>query len=538
MRSSFRRRVLCAAILVFGGVALATARTRDPLTVMTESGPVHGATTGGVRRFLGIPYAAAPVGELRWKEPVAPAPWTTTREATVAGAMCPQVLPVVNIETGNEDCLFVNVFVPDKPSRGLAPVMVWIHGGGFTVGSGLDDDPTRLAAKSGLVLVSINYRLGPFGFLAHPALTAETADHAAGNLGIQDQQAALRWVRKNIRAFGGNPKNVTIFGESAGGISVCSHLVSPASKGLFRRAITESGPCLSPVPSRAAAEAQGERFAQTVGCDGAPDVLACLRAVPTHDALVALPPDPTFLFDRSVNWLPTGDDVVLPQDIPGAFESGDFHHVPTIIGVNRDEGRLFVGLAFNVNFAGVVPHPIPPEEWADHVDSYFGANVGAEVKARYPLAAFPDPGAALGQAIGDAVLACPAVNSAPVIARHAPVFLYQFEHEPNPFILTMQDITLGAFHSAELPYVFAGPVQSSGAIVFSPAEQQLSDTIVGAWARFATRGRPSGGGLDWPRLDRRARYLILDTPTAIGTHLNQALCDYWAASGWTLAPTP
>src|SRR5262249_47932469 len=162
---------------------------------------------------------APPVGALRWQPPAPPHPWATPRDATRAGASCPQMLPVVDIATGSEDCLFVNVFSPEQP-RKRAPVMVWIHGGGFTIGTGLDDDPTRLVARTGIVAVSFNYRLGPFGFLAHRLLIAEHLRHAAGNLGLEDQQAALRWVQRNIKAFGGDPHQVTIFGESAGGISV------------------------------------------------------------------------------------------------------------------------------------------------------------------------------------------------------------------------------------------------------------------------------------------------------------------------------
>lgn len=472
----------------------------------------------------------APVGALRWKEPQPAVAWTTPLDATHPGQQCPQVLPVVNFEVGDENCLFVNVFAPDPTPRRALPVMVWIHGGGFTVGSGLDDDPTALVARTGVVVVTFNYRLGALGFLAHPALTAETADHAAGNLGIQDQQAALRWVRRNVRAFGGNPKNVTIFGESAGCISVCSQLVSPGARGLFRRAITESGPCAVSWPTPAQAEAQGTRFADVLGCSASAEVLACLRGKSAHEVLQALPPDPTFLFNFSANWVPTGDGVVLPADPAAAVRGGKFQRVPLIIGENRDEGRLFVGLAYNVSFGATMPHPLTADEWAGRVDAYFGPTLGPMVREHYPIADYPDPGAAFGQAVGDAIVACPAVASAQEMAKRTPVFFYQFDHAPNPFVLPMVGIDLGAFHSAELPYVFHGPVQSSGPIVFTSAEQTLADLVADAWARFATKGRPGAKPSDWPRFKKTAKYLSLDTPVAVKQDPKPDLCAFWAAA--------
>jgi para-nitrobenzyl esterase len=521
---------LLATLAAVTPAGRASAAGEDPLTVQTDRGPVHGVSANGVRRFLGVPYAAPPVGPLRWRAPEPPAAWSAPLEATRPGASCPQTLPVVNLRLGDESCLFLNVISPDPPPLRPAPVMVWIHGGGFTVGNGLDDDPTRLVARTGIVAVTLNYRLGPLGFLAHPLLTAEDPEDAAGNLGVQDQQAALRWVKRNIAAFGGDPRRVTIFGESAGGMSVCAQLLSPLARGLFRRAITQSGPCVIPFPPRAVAEAQGVRFADALGCTDAPDVLACLRSKPANEVLAALPSDPTFLFDRSVNWIPTADGVVLPADPLGALRRGRVQRVPVIVGATRDEGRLFVGMAFNL-----MGHPIAADQWAGEVDGYFGATAGPQVRAQYPLASYPDPGAAFGQAIGDAILACPAVESARLLARHVPVYLYEYDHEPNPFVLPMSGIDLGAFHSADLPYVFAGPVASSGRITFTPAEEQLANVVTGAWTRFAARGHPGGAGLRWPRLTRAGRYLSLDTPSALRRHMKRDVCAFWAELGWSLA---
>ncbi len=496
----------------------------DTLTVVTRNGPVRGTTTGAVHRFLGIPYAAPPIGSLRFRAPQPVAPWTEPRDATRPGSACTQVLPVVNLPVGGEDCLYLNVFTPDPLPRKRLPVMVWIHGGGFTVGAATDNDPTPLVARTGVIVVTVNYRLGPFGFLGHAALTAEDPNGATGNAGIQDQQAALRWVKANIASFGGDPKRITIFGESAGGVSVCAHLLSPASRGLFRRAIVQSGPC-DTLTAPAVAQAQGERFAERLGCAAAPDVLACLRAQTSTDVQAALPADPRFIFDFSVSWFPVGDGVVLPADPLDALRRGRFNKVPVIAGVTRDEGRLFVGMAYNS-----IGAPIAPDAWATTVDDYFGPTIGAQVRAQYPLEDYPDPGAAFGQALGDAIIACSTIRSAQALMRHVPGYLYEFSHAPNPFVLPLPGIELGAFHSAELPYVFAGPVQSSGPITFTPAEEELVDLVTKAWTRFAAQGSPGGG---WPRHSAKGRkHRILDTPAGIGRHLGAEACDFWERIGW------
>ncbi len=501
----------------------------SPLTIKTVDGPVRGVQQGNVRRFLGIPYAAPPVGELRWRPPQPHPPWSAPLDASRPGSQCPQIVPVINQISGNENCLFLNVFSPSPPPTRPLPVMVWIHGGGFTVGSSMDDDPTRFASVHHVVVVSMNYRLGPLGFLALADLTKEDPRHSTGNLGLEDQQAALRWVASNAAAFGGDPGNVTIFGESAGGISVCEQLLSPLSGGLFEKAITESGPCTLGAVSLASADQEGVSLTEKLGCAG-PSQLQCLRSKPVDQVLEALPPDPTFLFGNGAYWDPVADGVVLPKDPVRAIESGDFHRVPMIVGANRDEGRLFVGLAYNSG-----GHPLQASQWAGAVDHYFGPRVGPLVQAEYPMSDYPDPGAAFGQAIGDAVLACPAVASATDLSRYVPVYEYEYDHLPNPFVLPMPGIDLGAFHSSELPYVFGGPVASSGRIAFSPAEQQLSDTVSGAWARFAATGSPAGAGLNWPRLTPGSTtYLSLDTPLALRSGMKSGPCSFWARTNWSI----
>lgn len=509
----------------------------DPLTLKTQQGVVHGTSVGSTRAFLGVPFAAPPVGNLRWTAPQPAASWTGVRQVTHLSEPCPQIVPIVNSYEGSEDCLYANVYVPATvPARAL-PVMVWIYGGGFTVGSSGDDSVANFAASHDVVAVSFNYRLGPLGFLALASLRAEDAHGSTGNLGLLDQQAALRWVHQTIASYGGDPSQVTIFGESAGGISVCAQLVSFGATGLFQRAITESGPCTLPAQPLASAESQGIELENKLGCHpqsgpgGAAAALACIRTKSAQQVIEALPPDPSFLFGSGGSWGPVADGVTVPYNAQADLAAGRFHHVPVIVGANSDEGRLFVGL-----WRDEVGSPLTAAQWPGAVTSYFGPTVGAKVMAAYPLSAYPDPGAALGQAVGDAVLACPAVASAALLARYVPVYEYEYEHAPNPFVLPMTGIVLGASHSMELPYVFQGPVESSGNFTFTPAESTLADQVSGAWSRFAVTGSPSGSGLSWPRLvGKGGSYEVFDTPTSVATNMKAHECAFWASTGWTPA---
>ena len=502
----------------------------DPLTLRTPQGEVHGTATAVTRQFLGVPFAAPPVGDLRWQAPQPASNWSTTLEAAKVSSPCPQIVPVVNTYEGSEDCLYANVYAPKAVPTAPRPVMVWIYGGGFQVGSSSDDSVANYAASHDIVSVSFNYRLGSLGFLALPALAAENPQHSTGNLGLLDQQAALRWVRANIASYGGDPSQVTIYGESAGGMSVCAQLVSPAASGLFQRAITESGPCTLPAQPLATAETQGAKLGSTLACPPPPAQLACMRSKPAQQVIEALPPDPTFLFGQGAQWGPVADGVTVPDHATTLLATGQFHRVPVIVGANRDEGRLFVGL-----HQLEVGSPLTAAQWPAAVDAYFGPTTGPKVQQKYPLADYPDAGAALGQAIGDAVLACPAVASAQLLRRWVPVYEYEYDHAPNPFILPTPGINMGAFHSAELPYVFQSTTESSGNFAFTPVEQQLAATVSGAWARFASTGNPSGGGLDWPRLtSATGSYVVLDTPTSLAKAMKASQCGFWASSGWTV----
>ena len=312
-------------------------------TADTALGPLEGLRGPGYQAFLGVPYAKPPVGALRWAPPEPPEAWTEPRSATGRPPRCVQRALGLDLAS-QEDCLYLNVHTPD-PRPEDAPVMVWLHGGAFLFGEGLQTDEGTagdlLAATHGVVVVSLNYRLGPYGFLAHPALTAERG--ASGNYGLMDQRLALEWVRDNIAAFGGDPDDVTIFGESAGGLSVCAHLISPESEGLFHRAISQSGLCDSALDDLSDAEAAGERFADALSCADA----ECLRAASVDEITTAdgAGSDPFGEVGAERAWWPIVDGAVLEGDFRTEVERGAFVNVPTVVGWNADEGTLFVMLA-------------------------------------------------------------------------------------------------------------------------------------------------------------------------------------------------
>ena len=302
---------LVAALLA--SVAVSAAAPGSPV-VATDHGPIRGVAIEDMQAFRGIPYAAPPVGDLRWRPPQDAAPWNGVLDATQFRNHCPQNPSPYGIASQTEDCLYLNVFTPPKTNEGLPhllPVMFWIHGGGLLLGESDGYDPSRFVAED-IVVVTINYRLGALGVLAHPALTAESPYHGSGNYGLMDQQAALRWVQRNIRAFGGDPGNITIFGESAGGYSVHAQLASPQAAGLFHKAIVESGAySLTQVPL-ATAEAQGIAFATAAGCAD----IACLRALSVAAILQAGPKSTVFA---------NIDGFVLTQSMLSALTSGQFN---------------------------------------------------------------------------------------------------------------------------------------------------------------------------------------------------------------------
>ncbi len=492
--TSLVRNLLLAVIAL--AASAASAEEREPV-VATSDGRVRGISSDGVDRFLGIPYAAPPVGDLRWRPPQPHGRWSGVRDATAFANHCPQLPSPFGLGSTTEDCLYVNVFRParddneeeggerdDEGHERRLPVMVWIHGGALLVGESNDYDPVRLV-RHGVVVLTLNYRLGVLGFLAHPALTAESPTHGSGNYGLMDQQAALRWVRRNIASFGGDPSRVTIFGESAGGLSVHSHLASPLSAGLFHRAIVESGAYSLTQPSLSDAEAQGQAIAERVGCTD--QSTECLRSRPVETLIAAL-------ITRSV--VPNIDGHVLTQTIGVSFASGQFNRVPVIEGSNHDEWRLFTALDFDL-----ISGPLTPEQYVPAIAATFGLPLPiAEIIAMsYPLANYPSPDLALSAIGTDAAFACNSRKVAGLLSQYVPTFAYEFGDEDAPEIfLPPVSYPYGSAHASELQYLFdlRAPIPSPG---LTEDQRRLARAMTTYWTNFARTGSPNWFGQPfWP----------------------------------------
>jgi len=478
-------------------VSAAPARCDSALPVAkTGLGEVHGVVRGNVREFLGIPYAAPPVGALRWQPPKPHEAWTGILDTSHPGHDCPQMRFLHRGMEGSEDCLYLNVYSPDPTPEAL-PVMVWIHGGTFVAGAGAWFPARNLAARGRLVVVTINYRLGALGFLANRSLDASEPQRISSNYGLLDQQAALRWVRESIAAFGGDPHRVTIAGESAGAISIGLQLVSPGAAGLFDRGIIESGPFLGPLHhtrTLAEAEERGDRFAAKLGCDKAADVAKCLRAKTTEEVLNAIPAH--LLEAGELPWAPIVDGHVIPQQPAEAIAAGHFNKAPIINGSNRDEGTLFTAFS----------KPITAEQYQRAVNAQAGKYAGT-LLAAYPASAYPSPAQAAAAALGDINFSCRVVKASEMLSASVPVYEYEFDDPEAPNLsYPGARFPLGAYHSAEIQYVFGSLEPRS----VSKAQRDLSDRMIDYWTDFISFREP------WQRFDASAPKILSLAPDAIG----------------------
>jgi para-nitrobenzyl esterase len=508
--------------------AAETASQPAPLVARTDKGTVRGLYASNAREFFGIPYAAPPVGSLRWRPPQPATPWTGVRNATWPGSACAQIGSIatgVITTSTSENCLYLNVYTPAVVGRGGLPVMMWIHGGGFSGGAGSIYDGSVLAAEGHVIVVTINYRLGAFGSLALPGLDGKAA---GGDFGLLDQQAALRWVQRNARAFGGNPGDVTEFGESAGAASVCDNMASPAATGLFARAIAESG-CLLGGPSQQAAETTDRAFAVKLGCTNSATQVACLRRESVASILQA---------QSSFGWSPVAGTPVLPLQPTAAFAAGRYSHVPLLQGTNHDEGRFFVALSYDL--AG---DPLTAAEYAQVVQASYGASAAA-VLAEYPLSGYASPDLAYAQVITDAGFSCPALQ-ADELAKHSGVYAYEFSDPdpPDDFNFTTLTFPLGAAHSTELQYVFQRIPFLDTVPPFSAPQLALSNQMIAYWTRFAATGSPDyglsgGSGREpyWPRFSaiRPDIQELVPGASALESSAQFAAahkCTFWASIG-------
>jgi para-nitrobenzyl esterase len=521
--SPTRLALAAVAVALLASRAPAASKIQKGTLIHLVDGDVQGATVEQTRQFLGIPFAAPPTGPLRWRPPAPAIPWQTVLQANAFAPSCAQLGSVQGPASDNEDCLYLNVWTPDPaPSKPL-PVMVWFHGGGNQQGAAGDPVPFPgvaghfydahvLAQERGVVVVTINYRLNVFGFFAHAALAGEDAGHPyAGNQGLLDQRAALQWVRANIVAFGGNPKKVTIFGESAGSQDVCLQVASPGSKKLFHRAISESGGCTTRTPTAAEAAATATAFANDVGCGDAGDQLACLRALPAATLVDATQAEGGFIA-AGFGFGPVVDGGFLPDQPRTLFDDGRFAKVPYILGSNSDEGTLFL--------LGTTPVTTEAQYLA-RLTAQFGP-LASQVAAVYPASSYPTPQDALARVVGDSILVCSTYDTAKrAAAGGARAYLYNFAREIPIDIL--QQAGLRAFHGAEIVYVFGSIAPPA------PEDGTLGETIRGYWTRFARSGNPNGkGALKWPRYkDKSDKRMNLDVQPSVLTAFRRPECEFW-----------
>jgi para-nitrobenzyl esterase len=483
--------------LVLGGSVNGFA---DSLTVKTEQGKVTGKTIndGKVKAFLGLPYAAPPVGDLRWKAPEPPAKWKGERDATMYGAHCAQGRvfdDMVFQDAGpSEDCLFLNVYAPaDSTDKSKLPVMFWIHGGGYA--GGASSEPRHngdFLPLKGIVLVTINYRLGVFGFLATSDLAKE-GNGSAGNYAMMDMVAALQWVKENIKKFGGDPDNVTIFGESAGSFAVSTLMASPMSKGLFQKAIGESGAAFSDVLPTDTLEAREKKDDQWVASLDVKS-LAELRALPTDKILDAAKA-------HHGGFSPTVDGKFLTEAVPVTYAAGNQAHVPLLAGWNRDEGSFLA-------------NGMTAEKWKAMAATLF-KDRAAEFLTLYP-----------GDTDEQAADSADAYGSDSFIAfgtwkwleahrktGDSPVYRYHFELRALPSKFHAGTF---AFHSDDIEYVF-GTLDTRPGETVRPEDRTLSDQMMSYWTNFAKTGDPNGAGLPpWPKYDKDDALIHLNAPITSG----------------------
>ena len=483
---------LVAAMLC--AVAQPAAAQTTTTTVETEQGELRGEVSGEVVAFKGIPFAAPPVGDLRWEPPAAPAAWEGERDATQFGPACPQAAigearegrqgnPPVGATS--EDCLTLNIWAPAEHD-GPLPVMVWIHGGAHRIGAGsLPYYDGSAFARDGVILVTINYRLGLLGYFAHPGLTAAAgADAPLGNYGTMDQIAALQWVQKNIAGFGGDPDNVTVFGESAGGVATLMLLTIPEAEGLYDKAIVESGGGWNAMPDLAEGESISRNAQRQAGVD--PDAsIAELRA---------LPPEDFEGFKAEVGFGPMVDGRLVVNSIPKAFADGRAADVPLIIGFNSDEGSLME--AFGVPSEQLLqPIPVP-------LQKLLMAGYGERA---------PDENALARRLFADGGFSAPARWVADNASDGAPSWLYRFDYVPT----SRSEDRNGARHGGEIPFVFNSFAGIPWLGAMTDSDRQVADTIHGCWVSFAKTGTPTCPGAPaWPAYDAGTDTLMNFTDSA------------------------
>lgn len=474
------------------------AQSGGPLEVQTKLGKVAGRRDGEVRAFLGIPFAAPPVGPLRWREPMPAAKWNGVRQATTFGPHCMQAPffeDMIFRDPGpSEDCLTLNIWTPARDRSAKLPVMVWIYGGGYQGGSTSEArQDGAVLASSGVVIITMNYRLGIFGFFSHPALTAESPNKASGNYGLLDHTAALRWVQENIAAFGGDPSNVTLFGESAGAFAVSTHMASPIDKGLFHKAIGESGGAFSAarlgMKPRTEAEQENAEFARKVYHV---DSLDALRAIPAQELLDrATKPAKS---NDLIRFAPVVDGYLLPASVAAIFAAGKQNDVSMIAGWNHDEGGVLTKSTL--------------ESFQKSVNTTFGGN-SSKVLAAYSASSDAESIRTASDLAADSFIAYSTWKwlEAQATTGKQPIYRYRFDEvvPADPF----HPAGNAAYHSGEIAYVF-GTQHLLSDFRWTPEDQALSKQMQRYWTNFAKTGDPNGGSLlRWPAYNAASGWQVI-----------------------------
>ncbi len=499
---------MTALILLIGVLSAWAASPADEVTV--ENGKLQGTTNEDhtVRMFKGIPFAGPPVGELRWKAPQPALNWSGVRQADKFGAPCLQTNVFGDIyfrdAQPSEDCLTLDIWIPARPASAKIPVIVWFYGGGFVAGSASEPryDGENLA-KKGVIVVNPNYRLGVFGFFSYPELSKESGRNASGNYGLLDQVAALQWVVKNIAAFGGDPQNITIAGESAGSLSVSALMASPLSRNLFQKAIGESGAFFPSGPSAGMrlhplvdSEQSGMKFAESVGAKS----LAEMRAKPGDELLQA-----AAKLGRGFGFSPNLDGYFLPTDTLTIYTQGAQSHVPLLAGWNADEGIMMVLMA---------PQKPTAKSFAELADGRFG-DQAAEFLKLYPASTDQEALLSAEALAGDDFIAFSTWKWTDMQTKtgEAPVYQYHFEQipavKPGAMIGPIPAAEAGARHACEIEYVFE-TLKSQAGVSWTDDDFKVSETMASYWVNFAKTGNPNGSGLsDWPKYDSKSGYQVM-----------------------------
>jgi len=515
-----------------------TASTSEPV-VQIGAGALRGTKAGSSIAFRGIPYARPPTGELRWQAPQPPLPWQGVREALQPGSACTQrtsgltpfFAPMARAYGSNfeqppikssEDCLYLDVWVPEWPVEHALPVMVWLHGGSNTVGSGTQSTYDGVSlTRHGVVLVTLNYRLGVMGFFSHPELTAESPHHSSGNYGLLDQLAALNWVRQNIAQFGGDPDNVTLFGESAGAIDAARLMASPLAAGLFKRVISESGPAFESGQTLSRAEAFGSAVSASAPGNARSTPLEKLRALPATEveALVVKAKE-HFPIDITTA---TADSWVLPISPQQAFLRGSIQKVDLLIGLNGRELSAFRLSAAAATKSSGGPSNVTEsgglKKIAEAARPCFGSWTNPAIAIYFGRILW-NKNAGLDGAANDLIGACPVGAMASLtnaLGQH--VFVYRFDRS----IPGKGEAELGAFHSLEVPYVFGSLRDREWQWLPSSADDAwLSDLLQAYWTNFAKTGNPNASGLpNWPAWsDKEKEFLVVNQDASVTVQRN------------------